>query len=68
MEKLCPICNDKVPAWFFTCGRSRCQEAAHAANQARNMRPGKRKDVATKEAAALAQEADMRSTQERKGG
>lgn len=66
MDRLCPICGDKAPAGFFTCGRSRCQEAAYAANKARTMRPGNRQVAAAKEAAALAQEADIRSHQERK--
>lgn len=66
MDRLCPICGDKAPAGFFTCGRSRCQEAAYAASKANSMAPGKRKDAATKAAVALAQEADIRSHQERK--
>ena len=68
MDKLCPICGDKAPAGFFTCGRSRCQEASCAANRARNLRPGKRRDAAMKAAQDLAREADMRSTQERRSG
>lgn len=66
MDRLCPICGDKSPAGFFTCGRSRCQEAACAANKAKNMRPGNRKDAAVKAAQDLAREADIRSHQERK--
>ena len=68
MEKLCPICGDRAPAGFTTCGRSRCQEANCAANRARNLRPGKRKDAAMKEAQDLAREADVRSARERRSG